>query len=51
VLYLTSALCRETSEAWDYMDKIKYWCCPDVERPVVFDVERIAVKPGEVPLR
>ena len=51
VLPLTSAWCRETSEAWDYMDKIKYWCCPDVERPVVFEVERIPVEPGEVPLR
>lgn len=51
VLPLTFAWCRETSEAWDYMDKIKYWRCPDAERPVVFEVERIPVELGEVPVR
>ena len=51
ILPLTSAFCRETTEPWDYVDRIKYFCCPDVERPVVFKVERIPVEQGEVPLR
>jgi uncharacterized repeat protein (TIGR04076 family) len=33
------------------IDKIKYFSCPDSERPVTFKVERIPVKQGEVPLR
>jgi uncharacterized repeat protein (TIGR04076 family) len=36
---------------WDYMDQIKYFSCPDSERPVVFKVERVPVEQGEVPLR
>lgn len=51
ILPLTSAMCREVTEPWDYMDKIKYFCCPDVERPVLFKVERAHVEQGEVPLR
>jgi len=51
MLPLTSAFCRETTEPWDYVGRIRYWCCPDVERPVVFKVERAPVEPGEVPLR
>jgi uncharacterized repeat protein (TIGR04076 family) len=42
---------REVTEKWDYIDKIKYFSCPDSERPVTFKVERIPVKQGEVPLR
>jgi hypothetical protein len=33
------------------MDKIKYYSCPDSERPVVFRVTRVPVEQGEVPLR
>jgi uncharacterized repeat protein (TIGR04076 family) len=51
ILPLTSAFCREITEPWDYMDKIKYFSCPDSERPVVFRVERIPVEQGDVPLR
>jgi uncharacterized repeat protein (TIGR04076 family) len=51
ILPLTSALCREVTESWDYMDQIKFYSCPDSERPVVFKVERIPVEQGEVPLR
>jgi hypothetical protein len=29
------------------MDKIKYYSCPDSERPVVFKVERFEVEQGE----
>jgi uncharacterized repeat protein (TIGR04076 family) len=48
---LTSAMCRDVTEPWDYTDEIRYFSCPDVERPVVFRVERIPVEQGEVPLR
>ncbi len=51
ILPLTSAFCRDATEPWDYVDKIKYYSCPDSERPVVFKVERIPVEQGEVPLR
>ncbi len=51
ILPLTSAFCRNVTEPWDYMDQIKYYSCPDSERPVVFKVERIPVEQGEVPLR
>jgi len=51
ILPLTSAFCREVTEPWDYVDKIKYYSCPDSERPVVFRVDRIPVEQGEVPLR
>lgn len=51
IMPLTSAMEREVSEPWDYVDKIKYFSCPDSERPVVFKVERIPVKQGETPLR
>ena len=51
ILPLTSALCRDVTEPWDYMDQIKYSSCPDSERPVIFKVERIPVEQGEVPLR
>ncbi len=51
ILPLTSAMCRDVTEPWDYMNKIKYYCCPDVERPVVFKVKRIPVEQGEVPIR
>jgi uncharacterized repeat protein (TIGR04076 family) len=49
ILPLTSALTREVTEPWDYMDKIKYYSCPDSERPVVFKVERFEVEQGEYP--
>jgi uncharacterized repeat protein (TIGR04076 family) len=49
ILPLTSALTREVTESWDYMDKIAYYSCPDSERPVVFKVERIEVGQGEYP--
>jgi uncharacterized repeat protein (TIGR04076 family) len=51
ILPLTSTFCREVTEPWDYMDKIKYFDRLDSERPVVFKVERIPVEQGEVPLR
>ncbi len=51
ILPLTSAMEREVTEKWDYIDKIKYFSCPDSERPVTFKVERIPVKQGEIPLR
>ena len=51
IMPLTSAMEREVAEPWDYVDKIKYFSCPDSERPVVFKVERIPVKQGEIPLR
>jgi uncharacterized repeat protein (TIGR04076 family) len=47
ILPLTSAMEREVTEPWDYVDKIKYFSCPDSERPVVFKVERTKVKQGE----
>ena len=43
ILPLTSAMTREVTESWDYMDKITYFSCPDSERPVVFKVERVEV--------
>jgi uncharacterized repeat protein (TIGR04076 family) len=49
ILPLTSAMTREVTEAWDYMDKIAYYSCPDSERPVVFKVERKEVEIGEYP--
>jgi len=49
ILPLTSAMTREVTEPWDYMDKIKYYSCPDSERPVVFKVERFEVEQGEYP--
>jgi uncharacterized repeat protein (TIGR04076 family) len=49
ILPLTSALTREVTEPWDYMDKIKYFSCPDSERPVVFKIERIEVEQDEYP--
>ena len=49
ILPLTSAMTREVTEPWDYMDKIKYYSCPDSERPVVFKVERVEVEEGEYP--
>ena len=51
ILPLTSALCREIAEPWDYMDKIKYFSCPVSERPVVFEVDRTPVELEDVPLR
>ena len=51
ILPLTSAFCWAVTEPWDYVDKIKYFSCPDSERPVVFKVERVPVEQGEVPLR
>jgi uncharacterized repeat protein (TIGR04076 family) len=47
ILPLTSAMMREVTEPWDYMDKILYYSCPDSERPVVFKVDRIEVEKGE----
>jgi uncharacterized repeat protein (TIGR04076 family) len=49
MLPLTSAMTREVTESWDYVDKIKFFSCPDTERPVVFKVERIKVEQGEYP--
>lgn len=49
ILPLTSAMMREVTEPWDYMDKIKYYSCPDSERPVVFKVERVKVDKGDYP--
>jgi uncharacterized repeat protein (TIGR04076 family) len=51
ILPLTSAFCRKITEPWDYIDKIKYFSCPDSKRPVVFNVESIPVEQDEVPLR
>ena len=51
IMPLTSAMCREVTEPWDYVGEIRYFSCPDVERPVAFRVERIPVRQGEVPLR
>jgi uncharacterized repeat protein (TIGR04076 family) len=51
ILPLTSAMEREVTESWDYIDKIKYFSCPDSERPVTFKVDRIPIKQGEIPLR
>lgn len=51
ILPLTSAMTREVTESWDYMDKITYYCCPDAERPVTFKVERIPVELGQYPHR
>jgi uncharacterized repeat protein (TIGR04076 family) len=50
ILPLTSAFNREVTEPWDYIDKIRYFSCPDSERPVIFKVDRIPVEQGEVPL-
>lgn len=49
ILPLTSAMMREVTEPWDYMDKILYYSCPDSERPVVFKVDRVEVAKGEYP--
>ncbi len=49
ILPLTSAMTREVTEHWDYMDKIAYFSCPDSERPVIFKVERIKVDQGDYP--
>jgi len=49
ILPLTSGMEREVTEPWDYIDKIKYFSCPDSERPVVFRVERVKVEQGEYP--
>ncbi len=49
ILPLTSAMTREVTEPWNYMDKIKYCRCPDSERPVGFKVERLEVEQGEYP--
>ena len=49
MLPLNSAMTREVTESWDYVDKIKFFSCPDTERPVVFKVERIKVEQGEYP--
>ena len=51
ILPLTSAMERNVTEPWDYIDKIKFFSCPDSERPVTFKGERILVKQGEIPLR
>jgi len=51
ILPLTSAMCRDVTEPWDYTGEIRYFSCPDVERPVVFRVKRVPVEQGEVPLR
>jgi len=51
IMPLTSAMCRDVTEPWDYVGEIRYFSCPDVERPVVFKVERVPVRQGEVPLR
>lgn len=37
---------RKVTEPWGYMDKIKYYSCPDSERPVVFKVERLEMEQG-----
>ena len=47
ILPLTSAMMREVTEPWDYMDKIAYFSCPDSERQVVFKVDRIEVEQGD----
>jgi uncharacterized repeat protein (TIGR04076 family) len=44
ILPLTSAMERNVTEPWDYIDKIKFFSCPDSERSVTFKVERIPVK-------
>jgi uncharacterized repeat protein (TIGR04076 family) len=49
ILPLTSSMTREVTESWDYIDKIKFFSCPDTERPVVFKVERAKVEQGEYP--
>lgn len=49
IIPLTSAMTREVTESWDYMDKIKFFSCPDSERPVVFKVERIEVQQEDYP--
>ena len=51
ILPLTSAMEREVTEPWDYMDKIKFFSCPDSERPVTFRVERIPDRQGAIPIR
>lgn len=50
ILPLTSAMTREVTEPWDYMDKISYFSCPDSERPVTFKIERFEVQQDEYPL-
>jgi uncharacterized repeat protein (TIGR04076 family) len=49
ILPLTSAMTREVTESWDYIDKIKFYSCPDTERPVVFRVDRVEVEQGDYP--
>jgi uncharacterized repeat protein (TIGR04076 family) len=49
ILPLTSAMTREVTESWDYIDKIKYFSCPDSERPVFFKVERFEVQQKDYP--
>ena len=51
ILPLTSAMEREVTEPWDYIDKIKYFSCPDSERLVTFRIDRIPIRQGEIPLR
>ncbi len=51
IMPLTSAMCKEATKAWDYVGVIRYLSCPDVERPVVFRVERVPVEQRVVPLR
>lgn len=49
ILPLTSAMTREITESWDYIDQIKYFSCPDSERPVLFKVERVEIQQKDYP--
>ena len=45
ILPLVRGLMMGKAEPWDFIDSIKYFSCPDAERPVIFEIKRIKVEP------
>jgi uncharacterized repeat protein (TIGR04076 family) len=49
IMPLAGALLRGGTEAWDYIDRIEFFSCPDAERPVIFQVKRVRQEPPAGP--
>ncbi len=45
ILPMIRPSCMGAAEDWDWIDTCKYFACPDGERPVIFEIKRVKMKP------
>jgi uncharacterized repeat protein (TIGR04076 family) len=45
ILPIVRGMMQGKAEDWDFIDDVKFFSCPDAERPVIFEVKRIRMEP------